>query len=201
MNLGEISYKVITKLNLILIEAKVKFYYRHIFGSFGQGSIIKKPIILNNPHNIFIGENVTILYSAWLSGPDGFQKKKTVLRIGNGCAIGNYAHIYATEEIIIEDKVLIADKVYISDNLHNFTSVAIPIIDQGINQLSRVVIGQGSWIGENVCIIGSSIGKNCVIGANAVVTKNIPDYCVAVGIPAKVIKTYNHKLGTWGSTL
>jgi acetyltransferase-like isoleucine patch superfamily enzyme len=59
------------------------------------------------------------------------------------------------------------------------------------------VIGEGSWLGENVCVIGASIGKHCVIGANSVVTKDIPDYSVAVGIPAKVIKKYNFNKCEW----
>ena len=54
-----------------------------------------------------------------------------------------------------------------------------------------------SWLGENVAIIGASIGKNCVIGANAVVTDDIPDYSVAVGIPARVIRQYDAPSGQW----
>ena len=64
-------------------------------------------------------------------------------------------------------------------------------------QKKPVIIGEGSWIGENVCIIGASVGKHCVIGANAVVTKDIPDYCVAVGTPAKIIKKYDTKIKKW----
>jgi len=63
--------------------------------------------------------------------------------------------------------------------------------------LSPVSIGDGSWIGENVCIVGATIGKNCVIGANSVVTKNIPDFCVAVGIPARIIKRYDLNKCAW----
>ena len=61
------------------------------------------------------------------------------------------------------------------------------------------MIGDDSWIGENVCIIGASIGRHCVIGANAVVTKEIPDYCVAVGNPARVIKRYDFEQKDWVS--
>lgn len=56
---------------------------------------------------------------------------------------------------------------------------------QPIIQKGTVEIGEGSWIGENVCIIGAHIGRHCVIGANSIVTKNIPDYSIAVGTPAK----------------
>ena len=67
-------------------------------------------------------------------------------------------------------------------------------------QLSDVTIGENSWIGENVCISGASIGKNSVIGANSVVTKNIGDYTVAVGSPAKPIKRYCFDTQKWRKT-
>ena len=66
-----------------------------------------------------------------------------------------------------------------------------------MKQLNEVLIGEGSWIGENVCIIGAFVGKNSIVGANSVVTNNIPDYCVAVGAPARVIKRYDHKDNQW----
>lgn len=78
-----------------------------------------------------------------------------------------------------------------------------PIISQGAldiknNGHNTLKIGDGSWIGTHVAIIGDvHIGKNCVIGANSVVTKDIPDYSVAVGIPAKIIKQYNFTTNSW----
>ena len=134
-------------------------------------------------------DNVIINKFTWLSSSPDTNLKSSKLVIGEGCQIGHFNHIYATNEIIIEKNVLTADKVYISDNSHSYMDISKPIMNQPILQLTKVKIGSGSWIGENVCIIGASIGKNCVIGANSVVTKNIPDYSVAVGAPAKVIKT------------
>ena len=84
--------------------------------------------------------------------------------------------------------------------MHGYEDVNTPINLQPIVQKNTVVIGRGSWIGENVCIIGCSIGKQCVIGANAVVTKNIPDYCVAAGNPAKIIKRYCFDTNSWKKT-
>ena len=77
-------------------------------------------------------------------------------------------------------------------------NLEVPIKEQGIIQKKDVYIGDGSWLGENVCVIGASIGQHCVIGANSVVTKDIPDYSVAVGSPAKVIKRYNPETKQWG---
>lgn len=64
--------------------------------------------------------------------------------------------------------------------------------------MPNVHIGDGSWLGTHVVIAGNiTIGKHCVIGANSVVTKDIPDYSVAVGIPAKVVKRYNFDTKCW----
>ena len=61
-----------------------------------------------------------------------------------------------------------------------------------------VLIGDDTWIGTNVVIAGTiKIGKHCVIGANAVVTHNVPDYCVVVGNPARIIKKYNTESNQW----
>ncbi len=93
-----------------------------------------------------------------------------------------------------------ADKVYVADNLHEYSRIDVPIIDQPIKQLKPVTIGDGSWLGENVCIIGASIGRNAVVAANAVVTHDIPDHCVAAGIPAVIIKRYDPVSGKWCKT-
>ena len=98
---------------------------------------------------------------------------------------------------MIEESVLTADRVYISDNIHGYEDVSIPIKNQPIVQKGTVTIGSGSWIGENVSILGASIGKHCVIGANSVVTRNIPDYSVAIGSPARVIKRYDMDNNNW----
>ncbi len=96
--------------------------------------------------------------------------------------------------------MLTADRVYISDNLHGYENPNVPILKQPIKQNGTVRIGEGSWLGVGVAVIGANIGKHCVIGANAVVTKDIPNYSVAVGIPAKVIKRYNPETNKWERT-
>ena len=59
------------------------------------------------------------------------------------------------------------------------------------------MIGTGTWLGENVCVIGAKIGKQSIIAANSVVTKDVPDYCIAAGSPAKVIKQFNFDKQAW----
>lgn len=172
-------------------------FYKLRFKSLGYKTRILSPLLIEGYASITIGSDVVVGYKSWLASKSFKVKKKSNLIIGDGCRIGNFNHIYATDEIVIEKNVLIADKVYISDCTHSYGDIKLPILQQPIKQLNKVFIGEGSWIGENVCIIGSSIGKGCVIGANSLVNKNIPDYCVAVGNPAKIIKRYNPNTKSW----
>lgn len=119
------------------------------------------------------------------------------LVIQEGCAVGDFVHIVSVRNVHIEKDVLIANNVYISDNLHSFKDINIPIIKQNVIFKSSVLIKSGAWIGENVCIIGANVGRNSVVGANSVVTKDIPDYCVAAGSPARVIKRYDLAAKEW----
>ena len=174
--------------------------YKYLFQHFGSNSSILSPLKIDGFRNITIEDNVTISYKGWLAALPLTNSSCCELVVGEGTCIGNFCHIFATNSIRIGKNVLIADKVYITDNLHNYSDVSSPIIFQTIKQLSKVSIGTGSWIGENVSIIGASVGENSVIGANSVVTKNIPSYCVAVGVPAKIIKRYCLEKCEWLST-
>jgi acetyltransferase-like isoleucine patch superfamily enzyme len=179
---------------------KTILLYRTIFKKIGYRSIVINPLKIENGKNILIANNVLIGYKSWLAASPLTGENECILEIGEGCSIGNFNHIYATKRIILEKNVLTADKVYISDNLHGYKNVNLPIIKQAIVQNSIVIIGEGSWIGENVCVLGVKIGRNSVIGANSVVTKDIPDYCVAVGSPAKIIKRYCFDTNEWLKT-
>lgn len=175
------------------------FVIRKAFFQFGKKSYIFRPLKIKGMKSISIGENTIIQASVWLTA-DSRRKEYCKLQIGSNVQIGHFNHIYATKEIVIGDNVLTADKVYISDNVHEYSNPNVPIMFQGIRQLQPVHIGDGTWLGENVCVIGASIGKQCVIGSNAVVTKDIPDYSVAVGIPARVIKRYDFENKIWIKT-
>ena len=112
------------------------------------------------------------------------------VRIGKGSEIGERCRISIANSLGIGEKVLLSPNVYITDCDHEYRDVDVPVIDQGIVQRGqKVSIGEGSYIGINAVIVGNvRIGRHCVVGANSVVTKDVPDYCVAVGSPAKVIK-------------
>ena len=166
----------------------------------GVKTVIVSPLKIDGAKRIYVGSHTIIEYKSWLAAMPLTGHQDVELRIGSHCAIGHFNEIYATHSIVIEDYVLTADRVYISDNLHGYENPDAPVISQPIRQVSPVRIGEGSWLGVGVAVIGASIGRHCVIGANAVVTKDIPDFCVAVGAPARIVKRYNPVSGRWEKT-
>ena len=172
-----------------------RLFWGHSFGSFGKGSIIVSPRIFN-PKYIYIRKNCLINDKVWLASSGNGSK----LIIGNRVRIGRFSEIFAIQSITIEEGVVMAENTYISDNTHSFDDVNIPIRDQEVIPLNNVVVGSGTWIGRNACIMGCKIGRNCVIGAFSFVKKDIPDYCVVVGNPARIVKRYNPQSGQWEKT-
>lgn len=113
------------------------------------------------------------------------------IRIGNNVSVGMYCHIACINRVIIQDGVLIGSKVLITDHMHGNIGEEMEKkpVDRRLFSKGSVIIEENVWIGDGVCVMPNvKIGKNSIIGANAVVTKNIPSNSVAVGIPAKVIR-------------
>lgn len=155
---------------------------------------------LEGAQYIHIGTKVYINSQGWLACLPLTGDTNCRLSIGEGTYVGRFCHFYATSRIEIGKKVLIADKVYLSDNLHGYKNIELPVIDQPVEQLAPVIIHDGAWLGENVCVVGASVGRNSVVGANSVVTRDIPDYCVAAGAPAIIIKRYDLEKKEWRRT-
>lgn len=177
-----------------------KLFISPFFGSFGKNSRIISPSGIEGIENIHIGNNVYIADGTLLATKLIKRDKGCHLEIKDECNIGKNNHIYATSSIIIEEGVLTANNVYISDNSHSYQDIDEPIKAQSLEQLNKVIIGKGCWLGQNVCIHGVKIGEGCTIGANSVVNKDIPSYCVAVGSPARIIKRYDSSKGIWRKT-
>jgi acetyltransferase-like isoleucine patch superfamily enzyme len=169
------------------------------FGGFGRRVRVVWPLRIVGCRYIRLRDGVTVQYGAYLAVVPT-NGAVPALDVGEGTQIGNHAHIICTGRIDIGARVLIADRVYISDNQHQYQDVRRAVLEQPVRQLAAVVIGAGSWVGENACIIGCRIGRNCVIGANSVVTRDLPDYCVAAGAPAVPVKRFCADSGTWRRT-
>lgn len=149
---------------------------------------------LVNTKNIIIGKGVQIApYS--LICPHG--KSNIILK--DKVNIGMFSRIACIGHITIGENVLTGPNVFISDYNHEYSNVDIPISEQGnTTSNTRVIIGDDCWIGTNSVICGNlTIGKHVVIGAGSFVNRDIPDYCVAVGNPARVVKKYNFEICEW----
>jgi acetyltransferase-like isoleucine patch superfamily enzyme len=110
------------------------------------------------------------------------------LSVGDKCVFGRDVSINCYLDIEVGSSALFADDIYVSDFDHKFTDLTMPIKDQGIAK-SRVRIEPDVWIGTKVTVArGVPIGQGAVVGANAVVTRDLPAYSVSVGVPARVIK-------------
>lgn len=152
-----------------------------------------RPNTIFNEEYISIGSETLIGPGVSLSaGMVPGQKCLTnpVVSIGDRCLIGKGSGIVGHYSITIGHDVWTGHHVYITDQNHGYENIDIPISQQ--SQPERpVVIGDGTWLGFGTVVLpGVTIGKHVVIGANSVVTHDIPDYSVAVGAPAQVVKRY-----------
>ncbi len=196
MSMFDEKYTLQARISLVVSQ----LIYKKSFLHFGKHSRILKPLRIANSRYMKIGNNVYIDKFAYLC-TEKIGELDPVFVIEDNVKIGNYNHIVGTNCLIIEKDVLTADRVYISDNYHEYIDTAIPIKSQGVKSKGPVIIGEGSWIGDNVSIISCKIGKHCIIGANSVVIKDVPDYSVAVGCPARIVKKYNFDSKKWDKCL
>ena len=145
----------------LIVSRARALHYKKLFGNLGVGSRINGAITVLSPENIFVGEQSSI--------NDG-----VVLNARDKISIGNHVHI--SPGVIINTGTLDYTK-----KGHERTHLKSPVI-----------ICDGVWIASGVIVNpGVTIGENSVVGAGAVVTRDIPQNSVAVGIPAQVIKSIN----------
>jgi acetyltransferase-like isoleucine patch superfamily enzyme len=147
------------------------------------------PIRLHGERRIAIGDGVFLGSGCWLQAlPDG-ENQTVAITIGNGASIAGSCVISAVRSVLLEEQVLLARNVYISDHIHEYRDTSLPILSQGVTKIEPVRIKRGAWLGQNVVICpGVTVGRGAVVGANSVVNADIPDFSVAVGSPARVVK-------------
>jgi lipopolysaccharide O-acetyltransferase len=159
------------------------------YASFGSNSVIQLPVRVHGASRIAVGSGVFVGANSWLqvlSGGEG-----PAITIGDGAAIAGHCVLSATESITIGSNVSLARNVYIADHTHAYTEADRPVLAQGLAGISGVEIGDGAWLGENVTVLpGVRIGCGAVVGANSVVGSDIPDYALALGAPARVVRRF-----------
>ena len=159
------------------------------FAAYGARSVIQPPARISGEARIAIGNDVFIGSGSWLQVLEG-EGRDVAIVVGDGTSMAGGCVLSASRSVRLGRKVLMARNVYIADHMHAFERIGDPVIEQGIGRIGPVEIGDGVWLGQNV-VVGPSvrIGRGAVIGANSVVLADVPDYTVAVGAPARHVRS------------
>jgi serine acetyltransferase len=169
------------------------------FGAFGAGSLLCfPPGAIYNERYVRIGAGTIVGPYVSLSAgmaPGQEMVSDPVVSIGDRTMIGRGSHIVGHFSVEIGDDVQTGPYVYVTDQNHAYEDPDMPVGRQWPTERS-VSIGSGSWLGVGVVVLpGARIGRNAVVGAGSVVTGEIPDHCVAVGSPARVVRRYHPERG------
>ena len=160
------------------------------FARFGKRTVLMLPVRLSGEKRIALGSNIFVGSDSWLQTLADGDNHSVAITVGDGTSIAGSCVISAVRSVRLEENVLLARNVYISDHIHRYTQTNQPVMDQGVEKIKPVLIKKGSWLGQNVVVCpGVTIGTGAVIGANSVVTQDVPDFSVAAGAPARVVKT------------
>jgi acetyltransferase-like isoleucine patch superfamily enzyme len=139
-----------------------------------------------------IGEHALLEPHVWLTAPGAAR-----IRIGSGTFLNIGVMVAALELVEIGDHCMFANGCFVSDGNHRFDDRDRPVPWQGFSSKGPTRVGDNVWCGVNVVIAsGVEIGERCVIGANSVVTSDLPAFSIAGGAPARVLRTIEYKKGT-----
>jgi acetyltransferase-like isoleucine patch superfamily enzyme len=179
--------------------------YKSIFGNVGKGCLIERNVRIDNPLRVYMGDRVFIGENCFISpgsrqGGIRFESDIFIAPLcgfkafGGQITIGKHVHfsrnsfINGRGGVEIGQDSLFGPNVVLMTTNHVFADVSIPIRLQGV-QSAAIKIENNVWLGSNVLVMpGVTIKTGSVVAAGAVVTKDIPDFSIAAGVPAKVIK-------------
>ncbi|HLI97519.1 MAG TPA: acyltransferase [Candidatus Baltobacteraceae bacterium] len=192
---------MIAAVKALLSAIEGRFYG---FRRFGRGAIIKPfPRRIAGTQYIEIGDECFFGDGLLLVATDKYLgvSHEPVCTFGDRCVFGSDAVISCTHSITIGSGVLTSSRVYIGDSYHGYEDISVPVLDQPMTGEAPIVIGDGTFLGIGAAILpGVTLGRNCYVGANAVVTKSFGDYSVVAGVPARLIRRYDVELQKWVST-
>ena len=178
-------------LESVLAYTYTGFHARR-FNSWGDFSNMAWGGRLTNPQYVSVGSYNVFLRNMAITVTPCIPGHRPAVVIGNNCHFGIRNHITCINNITIGDNLLTGAYVLISDNSHGAVEknmLDTAPFDRPLVSKGEIRIGNNVWLGDKVSILSNvHIGNNVIIGANSVVTKDIPDNCVAAGIPAKIIK-------------
>jgi acetyltransferase-like isoleucine patch superfamily enzyme len=188
---------------LYKIIRKVKWFYRiflswifsHGLESAGHRPYFGKDTVMLGMKNIIVGDNFIMNDRSRVKAVEsnGSEIFNPQIRIGHNVTINYDCHIAAIQLVEIGNNVLFASRIYISDHNHgtsSFQDMKLPPVLRPVVSKGPVIIGDNVWIGEGAVILANvTVGNNSIIAANAVVTRDVPAFSVAAGVPAQIIKT------------
>lgn len=180
--------------------AKSRLYYCTQFHSFGRNSVLYRPLYIQFPELIDIGDNVFIRDGVRLEMVLDLYGRTPRLSIGSGTNIEQDVHIICHNRISIGQNVSVTGRCAIVDVTHPFHDLAShqKIGARIKDEDSFVEIGDGAFLGYGAVILPNvRIGRSAVIGANSVVTKDVPDFGVAAGNPAIIREVYDFSIQEW----
>ena len=176
-----------------------RYKNRKTFDYLGSESYLSSKLLIKNPQYISIGRNCWIGPECRIEAWDKYQDDEFYPKIilEEGVKINSKCHIGAINRIHIGKNTLLGSNVMIIDHSHgnnSFKEMSVAPSNRKLYSKGPIEIGENCWICENVCILPNvHIGKCCTIGANAVVTHDLPPYCVAAGNPSKIVKRIERK--------
>lgn len=187
-----VAYRAILQVNgFAAIEPHVRLRHARRI-RLGANVYLDQGVYLHAcPGGIEIGDDACVMHNTELHVFNFRNLPHAFIRIGRGTFVGESVVVRGQGGVTIGDNVLIGPLAKILAVNHNFGDVTRPVISQGISG-KGIIIEDGAWIGAGAAILdGVRVGPGAVIGANAVVTKDVPAHAVAVGSPARVIKVLN----------
>jgi lipopolysaccharide O-acetyltransferase len=165
--------------------------------------LVRFPIDIRGKKYIDFGKKLTIGKGCRIEAYPYLHQGK-IIKLGDNVEINDYVHITGVNKVVIGNNVLMASKIFISDTNHgSYKGDENDSLPESITGKRKVIglpvsIEDNVWLGESVSVLsGVTIGRCSVIGANSVVSKDIPAYTIAVGNPAKLVKSFNFDTNKW----
>ncbi len=187
----------IIKNKIIILTQRVVYGLQ--FGHFGKGSMLIKPIRIVGKKCIDIGNNVVVLNGARMEAVTSWKDKKydASIVIEDNVSIGQNFHVVSAANFVVGKNTTISGNVFITNANHEYRDIGVHVLHQELI-VKETKIGENCFIGYGASIqAGTVLGKQCIVGTNAVVRGVYGDYCVLVGAPARVVKRYNVDTGIW----